>query len=186
MRLIYILIFSVLFANGQNANFAEIGITPNSFLQIKGTTSLNSFQCSYNHQLFSQKIPLSYTQEGSNLYFYEVAIKLENSGFNCGNRAINKDFHELLQTETYPHIYFELLRINNQNNVLNALISIKIAGVKKQYKVAINSTDKLYTASGVLCLNITDFGLNAPRKLMGIIIVNEEIEIHFGFNLNLS
>lgn len=112
-------------------------------------------------------------------------MQLQNTGFNCGNRGINSDFHELLQTSKYPNINFELLSATQNKNNVEAQVAIEIAGIKRQYIVPVKTKGELAPLEGVLCINITDFGLTPPKKMMGMIVVREDIEIVFGFDLKI-
>lgn len=164
----------------------EVFISTESFLYIKGTSNINTFTCVYDAATLSRKVPVRFTQENSTLHFRNVHMQLKNTGFNCGNRGINNDFHELLQTHKYPNIHFELLRIVKYRNSIDAFVVLEIAGIKKQYKVPVKTNGELAPLEGVLCLNITDFGLTPPRKMMGMIVVREDIEIVFGFDLQYN
>lgn len=163
----------------------KVFITTESFLYIKGTSNVNTFTCVYDAATLSRKVPVSFTQNNNTLSFRNVKLQLKNSGFNCGNRGINSDFHELLQTNQYPHINFELHRIVKGANTVDAFVDIEIAGIKKHYKVPVKTNGELAPIQGVLCVNITDFGLTPPRKMMGMIVVREDIEIVFGFDLKV-
>jgi hypothetical protein len=163
----------------------EVFITTESFLYIKGTSNVNTFTCVYDAATLSRKVPVRFTQDNNTMNFRNVKMQLKNTGFNCGNRGINNDFHDLLQTSKYPNIHFELQRTVKQRNGIDAHVVIEIAGIKKQYKVEVKTDGELAPIEGVLCLNITDFGLTPPRKMMGMIVVREDIEIVFGFDLNV-
>jgi len=161
----------------------EVLITKESFLYIKGTSNINTFTCVYDAATLSRKVPVRFTQDNNTMHFKNVHMQLKNTGFNCGNRGINNDFHELLQTNKYPNINFELLSATHYKNSVEAQVAIEIAGIKKQYKVPVKTNGELAPIEGVLCINITDFGLTPPKKMMGMILVREDIEIVFGFDL---
>lgn len=161
----------------------EVFLTTESFLYIKGTSNINTFTCVYDAATLSRKVPIQYTKKNNALLFENVKMQLKNKGFNCGNRGINNDFHELLQTNTYPNINFELLRVLKNEEHIEAQVEIEIAGIKKQYKLPVNTNGELAPIEGVLCVNITNFGLTPPKKMMGMIVVREDIEIVFGFDL---
>lgn len=68
--------------------------------------------------------------------FNDAVFNLNNSGFNCGHKAINKDFHALLQTDKYPVIALELLEVTMADAAI-AKIKISIAGKHKLYTLPI-------------------------------------------------
>lgn len=186
-RLVYffLAVISFSFVTNEEVIQREVLITNESFLYIKGTSNINTFTCVYDAATLSRKVPVSFTTNNKTTHFKNVQLLLKNSGFNCGNRGINSDFHELLKTHKYPNIQFELLKTVDNHNSIDTHIAIEIAGIKKQYKVPVIKNGELAPLEGVLCLNITDFGLTPPRKMMGMIVVREDIEIVFGFELQV-
>jgi hypothetical protein len=163
----------------------EVKLTANSTLFIKGTSNVNTFTCNYNQAKLERKIPVEFRRKGKTLHFKNVHMQLDNLGFDCGNRGINRDFHELLQTETYPKIDFHLLEVDKSGSKPQAHVAIEIAGKKKKYTFPVEVNADSTKIDGLLCLNITDFGLVPPRKMMGMIIVREDIEINFSFEIQV-
>ncbi len=182
--LIALLFFS--FTTNKAPKQYTVYITTDSFLYIKGTSNVNTFTCVYDAATLSRKIPVTYTEMGNTMHFSNLEMKLKNNGFNCGNNMINKDFHELLQTEKYPNIRFELLSINKAAHKMTAQVAIEIAGIEKHYSFPVNPNGELAPLEGLLCLNITDFDLKPPKKMMGMIVVREDIEIVFGLDLKME
>jgi|TARA_R110000850_G_scaffold218852_3_gene344418 hypothetical protein len=182
--LLALLFFS--FTGNNTPKEETVYITPESFLYIKGTSNVNTFTCVYDAATLSRKIPVRYTESGNTMHFRNVEMELKNNGFNCGNKMINKDFHELLQTEHYPTIGFKLLKIIKNPGRMTAEVAIEIAGITKHYSFPIQANGELAPLEGVLCLNITDFDLTPPKKMMGMIVVREDIEIVFGLDLKVE
>lgn len=164
----------------------EINILSNSNLSISGTTNINEFECDFNTLCFkNQSFKVHYTENENILHFKNSVLPLENVNFDCGNRKINKDFHELLKSKKHPEILLKLKKIDLSRDK-NALVtlSFNIAGVDKDYKFPVEITrDKLLCFNGKLQLNIKDFNLEAPSKIFGLIVLEEEIEINFNLNI---
>ncbi|WP_339609133.1 YceI family protein [uncultured Planktosalinus sp.] len=181
----FLALLSFSFINNESTHQVRVHLTAESFLYIKGTSNINTFTCVYDAKTLSRKIPVTYTKSSGSYYFENVSLQLKNDGFNCGNKMINKDFHDLLQTETFPSIQFQLNELIMKQNQLEAKVTLQIAGIKKQYSVPVKTHGELAPIEGLLCLNITDFGLTPPKKMMGMIVVKEDIEIVFGFDLQI-
>ncbi len=164
----------------------EIAILPDSNLSISGTTNINDFECDFNTLYFkNESFKVYYTENGNVLHFKNSILPLENANFDCGNRKINKDFHELLKTKKHPKILLKLKKID-MNGGENALVTINfnIAGVNKDYKFPVDiNKDKQLCFDGKIQLNIKDFNLEAPSKIFGLIVLHEEIEINFNLNI---
>lgn len=159
----------------------SIEISQKSKLSISGDTNINTFGCAFDTFYLEPCRDVFYKKAGSNIVFRNALLSLRNEGFNCGNKAINKDFHDLLQTKDHPRITLELTEINlSQNNKGMACVKISIAGRENTYFVPVqifNGPTNRFV--GTLSLNIRDFGLEQPKKLLGLIVIKEEIEINF-------
>lgn len=159
----------------------SIQILPESQLTITGDTNINEFLCAFNTALIPQNKNLRYTVNKSGIIFENAKLRLEDQGFDCGNKAINKDFQKLIQSDKYPEIVLEIKKIYFETiNQAKAEVVISIAGKHKEYIVPveiINSTTPQY--KGILKLNINDFKLTPPKKIFGLIVVKEDIEINF-------
>ncbi|MDT0643393.1 YceI family protein [Zunongwangia sp. F363] len=158
-----------------------IQVLPESTLNISGDTNISAFHCEFDTLLLKGKHEFQYSEENGSIYFKNAVLNLKNNGFDCGNRAINKDFNSLMQTEKYPGIKLELKKVSfDQDDNAMARVNIRMAGREKSYIIPITITDcPTPNYKGTLNLNIKDFGLEPPRKLFGLIVIKDEIEINF-------
>lgn len=159
----------------------SLQILPESKLTITGDTNINKFLCAYNTSLIPQTGNMKFTGNPEEIRFENAILKLNNKGFDCGNKAINKDFQSLIKSNEYPEIELELKELCFKTpNQATALITISIAGKKKDYKVpVIIKENPVSQYAGKLKLDINDFNLILPKKLFGLIVVKEDIEINF-------
>lgn len=159
----------------------SIQILPESKLTITGDTNINEFLCAYNTSLIPNTGNMKFTGNPEEIRFENAILKLDNKGFDCGNKAINKDFQSLLKSSEYPEIELELKELSfKTTNQAIALITISIAGKQKDYKVpVIIKENPVAQYAGKLNLDINDFNLILPKKLFGLIVVKEDIEINF-------
>lgn len=183
---LFFALISFSFITNETVKEVEVELTSESFLYIKGTSNINTFTCVYDAATLARKVPVQFIEKGNTLHFKNVALHLENKGFNCGNKGINNDFHDLLQTKKYPDIHFELLQITKNQEAVDASVAITIANIKKHYTFPVQTSDGGSSIEGVLCLNITDFDLTPPKKMMGMIVVREDIEIVFNFDVEIQ
>ncbi|OEY73299.1 YceI family protein [Salegentibacter salarius] len=164
----------------------EITILPNSNLSISGTTNINDFECDFNTLRFKdENFTVHYSEKANIMLFKNSVLPLKNVNFDCGNRKINKDFHDLLKTEEHSKILLKLKEIDMSREG-NALVTLtfNIAGINKDYQFPVEITrDKQLCFDGKLQLNIKDFNLEAPSKIFGLIVLDEEIEINFNLNI---
>ncbi|WP_308991163.1 YceI family protein [Mariniflexile litorale] len=157
-------------------------ITPQSSLKVKGTTNVSDFSCVFNINKFKNPIQVFYHVENGKIVFNKTALVLENDCFDCGGRAINNDFQKILKSDKYPQITLFLKEINQTENMrdVQASINIEIAGVTQDYKipVKVKKSNDLFI-SGDLVIRLSDYNLETPKKLFGLISINDIIKIDF-------
>lgn len=179
-----LLILFASFANVQSVtNKKIIFISPKSEFEIVGSSNVNTFKCLFNIKNLNKPLEIGYEEGSSITYFHNSTLVLENTFFDCGGRGINKDFHDLLRTKEYPQILLTLREVEKKSvgdTKVKALVEIQIAGISRSYSLEVQSENKEdLHISGNLKLDITDFNLEAPRKMLGMVVVSKEIEIVF-------
>lgn len=183
-----LLSFCFLFAFGneawaQNSHKSQVvGVLPTTKLYINGEANVKKFTCTFNaNYLRRTKKEVRYMKNGNSITFENAILPLANEAFDCGNNAINRDFHLLLKTKEYPQITLELNKVILKNATNGeAYVTITIAGRKKGYSFPVSfPTATKDRFKGRLNLNIRDFNLQPPKKLMGLIVIKENIEISF-------
>ncbi|MGM0579935.1 MAG: YceI family protein [Bacteroidota bacterium] len=158
--------------------------TQDSFVEIHGTTNVNSFNCSYNASLPENEFEVKLIKKGNVVKIQHEALFLKVLNFECPNPQMTDDLHDLLEYENYPYIIFQLKKITNNKT---AHIMIEMAGEKQFYTVTLknNLKNNQLISNATMELCITDFGLEAPEKFFGMVKVNENIEVEFKIDMNI-
>lgn len=159
----------------------NVQILPSSQLSITGDTNINSFKCVFDTSYLKEPQSVSYIPGNSSLSFSGAVLTLATKGFDCGSRPINRDFNDLIKADKYPQLTLELNKVKLQSASKGiASVCITIAGKQKLYDIPVDITKgDVSNFRGKLKLDINDFGLTPPKKLFGIIIVKDDIEISF-------
>ncbi len=190
----YLLLFFLglsIVAQAQQWAVQQIEILPGSSLSITGDTNITDFSCGYDMGLLDPSYRVNYLESEGVIHFRNTVLKLRNSGFDCGSRGINKDFHALLQSDQYPVIDLKLLRVEVQDGQrARATVAIRIAGLVREYQIPVQlfpeqqkEQEQNLQIAGQLQLNISDYDLKPPKKLFGIIVVKDDIQINFNLHL---
>ncbi|KAB5487533.1 MULTISPECIES: YceI family protein [Flagellimonas] len=165
----------------------RVWVAPESEVVIKGTTNVNAFTCRYNVQELEVPVQLTYNEKVEQIQFKNAKLKLANDCFDCGGKAINKDFRELLKTERHPQVELRLLHVDpleSDAQKIGVGMEITIAGVARKYQTTLNCVQ-----AGDICVNgsldllLSDFGLEPPRKVLGMIKVDNKIKVQFSLKL---
>ncbi|MCA0153349.1 YceI family protein [Winogradskyella vincentii] len=169
---------------------STIQVYEGSYIKIKGTSNVNEFDCVMNMVTLSDSLLVSYSESNIALEFDNTELVIPNKYFNCGGRMINKDFHRLLNTDRYPDIKLKLKKVlkpSNLNECVEADLDVEICGVKNSFVVPVTvNTDDRIRIQGIMSININDFKLEPPKKLLGVIKVSPVIEIDFQLNYKVK
>lgn len=115
---------------------------------------------------------------------FPIALKY----FSSDNIVALNGFLNLVKSEEYPTIIVQLNYLQLENNLdkiqpnsAKANLNFTITGVTKAYNIPIMATHlgDQYQINGNIKINIRDFGLVPPEYMMGLVKVNEWIDIEF-------
>lgn len=192
-----LVIASVLFLSGSINNSLFPGGLPKedprgtgcvNFLVINGESNINKFSFSYMNPLLARGDNASKGAEDERIDF-----KIPVHQFKPGNPRMYDDFLSLLKADEYPYIVISLLmgnsnRERNSGISRNESISVTIAGVTREYTInctLVHCNEDL-VLNGRQTVRLTDFGLIPPVRLSGIVKVENEINVRFGFIVNFT
>ncbi len=189
MKTLITSILSVIFCTCMTAQKdfekAVINISPKSELVIAGSTNVNKFNCRFDTELISAPKKIEFLADEENLIFKSMALHLKTQGFDCGHRRMNEDLWDLLQAQKYPEIVINVNRIKIiSENYAKAYISVCMAGKTNKYDLPVRLDGD--TFSGRFSMNIRDFGLEPPVKALGLIEVDEMIEVSFNLKTGID
>lgn len=163
----------------------DIKIKDQSTISIKGTSNINSFQCVYEEEISLMQNTIEFTSKQKSFKIKKAQLNLEAKSFDCGGRRINRDFNALLKSKAFPHVNIKILTITPHKDTYLADVEVHIAGYSKHYQIEVLSPEKNHFL-GELLLDITDFNLESPKKIMGLIQVDDIINIHFNMYVQID
>ena len=187
--LLGILFLSLLaFTPAKKNNYTDLSLIFSGSISISGKSNIRPFSCKASTIDKHDTLIVRYMKE-DNIYKLENAfLEIDLNGFDCGNPFVDKDFAKLLQKDKYPTLKIDIkqmtldeLKADNLSG--KADFEIEIAGINKNYEAKFNSsiTNGIGLVEGELELNISDFNLRPPKKLLGLIKVSEKIQIEFRY-----
>ena len=163
-----------------------VSFSDDSYLVIRGKSNVNRFSCDYNTKYLEERLTLSLEMDHDKILFKDAVLKLQNKGFDCGKKLINKDFHKLLKTEEYPEIIMKIKSVDLTKRELDTFytkVDFSINNITKEYLIPVvyckeKNSLRFYSS---LEVNIEDFKLTPPKKAFGIVKVRNIISIDFNF-----
>lgn len=170
-------------------NWAFVEIQQSSFLTIKGSTNLLKFDLNQNDKkLSTAKLKIGTITIHNKTYLTNNQLSVFVKNFTSNNFIALREFFKMLKSDTYPTLQVQinfaeplLISEKGQNYTGNAIISMTITGVTKQYSIPITlkSNGTIFILEGNKKLNINDFGMYPKPKMMGLVIISEWIDVNF-------
>lgn len=183
MKTIGILAVIILLSFGFSKNQTKVKITNKSEVSIKGKSNVNSFECKYDSDFIENDLQISITRNNNKILLEGAKLSIKSTGFDCAHKMITKDFKTILKADDYPHIVINVKEISTTKENIAAKLNVTIAGIDKEYLVPVSYNQNTNNVKGQLKLNIKDFKLKSPKKLLGMIVVNDKVDINFNLFL---
>ncbi len=159
-----------------------------TYIIISGESNVNKFSFKYIAPSFAES---NNTARGAEIEISGLLIPVRN--FRPSNPKMYDDFLSMLKADEFPFIEIVLHRSDFSIEKASSShtpqrISVTIAGVTRDYDV---SCSLIYCYDSIILkgrqtIKLTDFELQPPVKLSGLVRVHDEINVSFGFILNFT
>lgn len=164
-----------------------------SRLWFEGSSNVNEFEC--NAANYSGEASLPGYEDPSSLLnmnneLLSVKVEIEVDSIDCGKRKMNSDLREALKADSFPEItfLFEEAELLSEPQSIDDAFEVQVYG---QLTVAGNTREISFTseayyqsrqrvrATGQTTIKMTDFGVEPPTALMGLIRADDELTVNF-------
>jgi len=162
-------------------------IEKNSSLSIEGRSNVNSFRCDVMEYLHPDTIEFYKEDHYQRFFTVRGGPTILINRFDCHQRYITADLRKTLKADESSALKIGLLSIDNftprsDGQKARGWVAIELAGITQKMELDFNiQTDGQGHLH--LCGNrevlFSDFGLTPPRKLAGLIKVEEKIIVSF-------
>lgn len=184
---LWFMLLSVDAGADKNAPVAQTWVVEkNSTLVIEGSSNINSFTCDVKEYIKQDTLVFLQEEKGKRVVFYRNAITIDVSQFDCHHKFITSDLRKTLKFPQYPVMKIHFISLDNPayampGQVIKGTLDIELAGVTRRmnfdYHVK-NSSEKIIHMLGSQLMGFSDFKLEPPKKMAGLIRINEEIKVH--------
>lgn len=169
-------------------------VQPESQLIISGKTNVNSFQCASTY-CGRDTLILREGGPSGKPFFEKGYVGLDASAFDCGLQLMTNDFSKTIKAKDYPSIVidfvsFERVPIYGCNEErFKGKMKISLGGVTNSFDVDCSIEAK---SNGLIHLKggrnfvFSDFKLQAPTRMMGMVKVSESLDVNFHLVLMLD
>lgn len=176
---------------------------------IEGTSTVNDFTCSTQQieghaqltlESSSTASPSSDTTRAQNAVptastdpsadTPTILARVPVRALDCGKRRQNRDLYEAMKASNHPEIQYEIVQANvmappdssRDHYVLEAIGNLTIAGETRTVRLTLQGRrlgDGRVHAQGTLPIQMTQFNVDPPTAMLGLIRVRDEITVHF-------
>lgn len=168
-------------------------VQPESSIRIHGSTSVNRFICGLDYMPNSDTLSFREGARLGHMMFVRQTVRVPLKPFSCPNRMIKRDFLETLRAASYPDILLNFHDLQLHPNPtrwgtepIQGTVDIRIANITRTYFLQFNLDiygRSLIVLSGRQVLRLTDFKLQPPSKILGLINLADEVEVVFALRL---
>jgi len=167
-----------------------------SRLWIEGRSNINEFECEASRYfgeatLVQSDDELDFQQAAEERLYLQVEIEVD--GFECGRSRMNRDLQEALKSEQFPEIVFmfdsaEFIGFiedeENENDIFEVEIlgTLTVAGNTRNIQFATKAyylEPQRIRAIGRTTIRMTDFDVEPPTALMGLVKAEDELIVNF-------
>jgi polyisoprenoid-binding protein YceI len=167
---------------------AQIFIQPSSSITLKGTSTLHDYEC--NTHAFEGTIAIN----PLNLTFTAADISIPVLEIHSGNSSLDDKMYDALKASQYPKIQFSLIssdsipetRPDIPDSVIHVQGTLTIAGKQKRINLQAYCTkhgNGTLTVHGTKKLLMTDFGIDPPTFMLGVLKTGNEVTVEFSLVL---
>lgn len=169
-----------------------------SSMWLNGTTNVNAFSCT-NEAQWSDRTIEFFPEDTSkrHISFRHASLNIPTLALECGNNGINDDLREALKASQYPEIKIDLRQatliqaddIGPQWVTVQSEISLTICGVSRVVPMRVRMCEiqpHVYRLKGTQHLKMTDFGIEPPQAMLGLIKVRDAIQIDFDLFIDVT
>lgn len=150
--------------------FSILGKAQENNFTIIGKTNINTFKC-INKNF---NTPISFGNLSTN------KISLNVIDFDCKHDFITKDFRKTLSAAKFPQVQVNFGKFKkNANGSYTTLAEVKLMNKVRTYSIDLYEKGKILT--GKQQVKFSDFGITPPKKMAGMVVVKDELDLFFSF-----
>jgi hypothetical protein len=168
-------------------------VLADSRLIIEGKTNVNSYSCAISRYIGNDTLVLHEGGRNMRPVFVKGEVSLDARSFDCGIAPMTADFRKTINSKTHPAILIDFISFERAPSYksgeekFKSVVRISLAGVSKLFEMDCSIAT---TPAGQVHLKgdrdfiFSDFNLTAPKHMLGLVKVDQEL--HVGFHLVLK
>jgi len=164
-----------------------------STLSIAGSTNINTFCCQVTEYAGPDTLMTVKEDAKDAGVSLQGLLRIDIKNFDCRNRVMTSEFKHTLKYQQYPQLVIHFLSLEKlpvagqANGAVKGWVEVELAGACKKFEITYTSCKpggNDFELVGVRAFGFSDFGLRAPRKMGGLVRVNDRLDVQFRLHLH--
>ena len=156
-------------------------------LWFTGASNIRNFTCRARAASMSVTLAPGATVDTvlrSEMAAVAATVAVPAAALDCGLDKMNGDLHKALKAQSAPTIEFRLIGYTPSRDRATATLdgALSVAGVERPLSVAVTverPTPDAVRLRGERTIRPTDYGIEPPRRFLGLLRVRNEVTVHF-------
>ena len=168
-----------------------------SRLWIEGRSNVNRFSCGATLYDLEAEVQPGDTNEPVTREDVTVTVAIAMHGFECGNHRMERDLAQALSADRFPEIRFAFIaarhlpveKDSDGARRLQVWGDLTVAGVRRGVDFVVIGSHEAQgkvRARGSITIRMTDYGIDPPRRLLGLVRVRDRLTVQFDLVLEPS
>jgi hypothetical protein len=162
-------------------------VEPGSRLVIDGSSNINTFSCAVKKYVQCDTLRMISEGKTRKLRFQQCTIHIDVAQIDCQHRFITSDLRKTLKYPAFEYMKIHFVSLDDPFPMTSAqrirgIVDIELAGHIKRielwFNVSHQASGRLLHLTGQKALMFSDFELEPPKKMAGMIRINEELEVN--------
>lgn len=153
----------------------QVELLPGSAVVLRGRTNVSAWSCA---------VTTIDVRGGERLD--DALVRLEVTDVSCGSERMEGDLRRALRAREHPAIVMrDLQLVENERDVAIVSGTLEVAGVARPVtaRVRWQASGGRLELRGTLPLRMTDFGVEPPRALLGMVRARDEVVVEYDVTL---
>ncbi|MFN8889509.1 MAG: hypothetical protein ACK5WF_18770 [Cyclobacteriaceae bacterium] len=191
----FALIFLLCGFRADNVLVHRLIVLPDSRLIIEGKTNVNSYSCAIPRYIGKDTLVLHEGGRNVRPVFVKGEVSLDARSFDCGIAPMTADFRKTINSKTHPVILIDFISFERAPSYksgeekFKSVVRISLAGVSKLFEmdcsIAAMPSGLIHLKGGRQFL-FADFNLEAPKHMLGLVKVDQQLRVGFHLVLKLD
>jgi hypothetical protein len=173
---------------GNKAKLVKWAVQNESTLTIEGKSNINTFGCDVIRYNKPDTILCLPEDPASKMVTLNGKLEISVDKFDCHNKMLTNDLRKTLKATEYPTLIVKFLSlerspvIQNKLDYLRGWVEIELAGTTRRFEINytfVKNNSPYILLNGKRLFSFSDFKLSPPRKLGGMIRVEDNFNVEF-------